>query len=135
MWIIDFLLSMLNRLPSGVIELAVLEVIGAVGVRDLPEDVARVPDGDDIGGDVLGHHATRADHDVVVDRYLWADGDVTADPDVITNRDRDAVLVARVAGGRVDRVTGHQEIDLGAKQACQLLANHHGRLLGRAQRP
>lgn len=110
-------------------------VVLPVVVADFAQDPGGSTDGDDIGGDVLGHHATRADHDVVVDRYLWADGDVTADPDVITNRDRDAVLVARVAGGRVDRVTGHQEIDLGAKQACQLLANHHGRLLGRAQRP
>ena len=96
------------------IKFAILIVVIAVCFGDLAYHVAGISKGEHVVRDVAGHDRTGADHDIVSDRYTRHDTDVAADPDIVTDRDIDTVLISGVSRLRVKRVPGRAEHDIRA---------------------
>ena len=94
------------------VEFPVFEVEVAVGLGDLANDVAGISDREHVVRDVLRDDGTGADDDVVSDGHARQNADVAADPDVVADRDVDAVLIAAVTGLRVERVPGGAKHDV-----------------------
>ena len=99
------------------------EVPVPVDLRDLADHLAGIARGNAPGRDVLDHDASRADHRIVSDVYAGTNNTITADPDIVADRDADAVLVHGVARRRVDRVAGRVDRDIGRDLA--VVADDH----------
>ena len=78
------------------VELPVAEIIITICLSDLPYRTAGITVCEHVVGNILRYYASAADYDVVADRNAGTYDYITADPDVLTDRDIDSVLITGV---------------------------------------
>ena len=76
------------------IKLSVFVVIIAVRLGDGADHAAGISGCDDIGRNVFCHNTACPDHGIVTDGNTGHNADISAEPDVIADRDRDSVFIA-----------------------------------------